>query len=442
MRAIQLMVLSLFGCLLCSNKQSYDSKLLVLDISNLKNDQVMALKSSNVVNWWVEAGDRILIQIPGSDKNELKSRNLPFSILEERVGLEKSELSVIRGAHINSASGLFKPVFKGGRALIVLKKDAARFLHAHAGHGHDVVVSDFEGSQVLAEKVRIDPNILLARSEWSAQQMLFAKEAMQLVDSDRWYADVQNLSQLNRHISSQDNIVARDFVASELKLIPGMKVELQEFSLGVSGRKAWNVIGTYDLSQSSKKAIFVTGHYDSISDSIGRGAPGAEDNATGAAGVIEMARVLSKMEINRKLVFIAFSGEEQGLLGSKHHVSELAPQEGDQIEYVINMDMIGYSKDLTYDVLLETSSKFKTISDKLATMASQTRLNVFRSYNPFGSDHMPYINRGIPAVLTIDNDWDDYVDYHKTTDRIDNVVKDMGWEILKMNVGTVAADSL
>ena len=56
----------------------------------------------------------------------------------------------------------------------------------------------------------------------------------------------------------------------------------------------------------------------------------------------------------------------------------------------------------------------------------------------FGSDHVPYLNQGIPALLTIENDWNQYPDYHSTGDLPVNITLAMGREILKMNVATVA----
>ncbi len=59
------------------------------------------------------------------------------------------------------------------------------------------------------------------------------------------------------------------------------------------------------------------GHYDSTSQSTSSAAPGAEDNASGSAGVLELARVVIEAKPNVNVIFITFSGEEQGLVGSE-----------------------------------------------------------------------------------------------------------------------------
>jgi hypothetical protein len=66
-------------------------------------------------------------------------------------------------------------------------------------------------------------------------------------------------------------------------------------------------------------------------------------------------------------------------------------------------------------------------------------LSTFTSYNPWGSDHVPFINQGISSILTIDHDWSDYPSYHRTGDTIDKVSREMGTAILQMNAGALAA---
>jgi Zn-dependent M28 family amino/carboxypeptidase len=204
------------------------------------------------------------------------------------------------------------------------------------------------------------------------------------------------------------------------------------------GRDAWNVIATFDAGPTSDIYI-ICGHYDSISERPSELAPGAEDNATGAAAVIELARVFSKYPKSATLVFATFSGEEQGLVGSKAFVRNLDPATRSRIKAVLNMDMIGYSKDDSEDVLLESSSRYKNLVDQFAAAASLVDgLKYYVTFNPYGSDHMPFIEAGIPAILTIDNDWGDYPSYHRSSDTIDKVSRDMGAAILRMNAGALA----
>lgn len=82
-------------------------------------------------------------------------------------------------------------------------------------------------------------------------------------------------------------------------------------------------------------------HYDSVSESPAQAAPGADDDATGIAALLELARLLRGVTLKRDLLFAAFGGEEQGLFGSSA-CAEIAERESWPIDVVINMDMIGY----------------------------------------------------------------------------------------------------
>ena len=85
--------------------------------------------------------------------------------------------------------------------------------------------------------------------------------------------------------------------------------------------------------------VVIGAHYDSYSRLSPE--PGADDNATGVAAVLETARILAPGEYERTIVYIAFSGEEQGLVGSEAWASD-ARARGLDIRAVINIDMIGY----------------------------------------------------------------------------------------------------
>ena len=119
---------------------------------------------------------------------------------------------------------------------------------------------------------------------------------------------------------------------------------------------AYNVVGVLEGSDPVLKNenIVIGAHYDhlgrggegSLAPSSGEIHHGADDNASGTAGVIELARIFStqKPRLKRTLVFIAFGGEEEGLLGSNYYVNHpLMPI--DKTVAMINMDMIGRMKD-------------------------------------------------------------------------------------------------
>jgi len=111
------------------------------------------------------------------------------------------------------------------------------------------------------------------------------------------------------------------------------------------------------------------------------------------------------------------------------------------MKLMINMDMIGYSRSATnLRVTLETASRYSDLS-QLYQRLSQIycpRLGVVVSFNPFGSDHVSYLSRGMRAILTIDNDWSTYPHYHRDSDRVQFLIPEMAVEILRLNVAVIA----
>jgi Zn-dependent M28 family amino/carboxypeptidase len=111
-----------------------------------------------------------------------------------------------------------------------------------------------------------------------------------------------------------------------------------------------------------------------------------------------------------------------------------------KVQAMVDMDMIAYTQDADLDCLLETEEFAQTLLDLLADAANQfTSLRIETTFYAWGSDHVPYLAAGLPAILTIENDWSDYPYYHTTNDLPHHLTVAMGEEILKMNVAAVAA---
>ncbi len=133
-----------------------------------------------------------------------------------------------------------------------------------------------------------------------------------------------------------------------------LQVAFDEFTQQPGGRipratQIVNVVATLPGKQAeAKDRIYVVGgHYDSrVSDTMNATdfAPGANDDASGTAAVMEMARVMAKYEFDATLVFIAFAAEEQGLNGSTHW-AEMAKQNQWNVAGMITNDIIGSSRD-------------------------------------------------------------------------------------------------
>lgn len=212
------------------------------------------------------------------------------------------------------------------------------------------------------------------------------------------------------------------------------------FNFNCCGGVRQNVVGIKYGTTRPNEIVIIGGHLDSISQSPTTNAPGAEDNGTGSVSVYELARLLSNVETERTIHFVLFGGEEQGLIGSEAYAAK-ADAENWNIVGVITFDMVGYYDPAGADLWVEgfsTGSNSMWLVD-LVRQHAQTYadLSVY-TYpgNGWGSDHEPFHAHGFPAMLSIENEWDDYSCYHRTCDTIDNIT---GSFLRKIAAGTGTA---
>jgi hypothetical protein len=192
--------------------------------------------------------------------------------------------------------------------------------------------------------------------------------------------------------------------------------------------------------EGARGVVVLTAHLDSINLSGGPSAPapGADDNGSGSAGVLEMARVLSGHSWRHDLRVILFGGEEQGLHGSRQYVAGLSATERARIRAVLNLDMVGSLNTAAPTVLLEGAPRSAALINDLATAAAGwTELTVETSLNPFASDHVPFLDAGIPAVLTIEGADSANGNIHSDRDLLSTVVPALAMQILRMDVAAL-----
>ena len=172
------------------------------------------------------------------------------------------------------------------------------------------------------------------------------------------------------------------------------------------------------------------GNYDSLAPSqIGQIHPGADDNASGTAGVLELARLLAPMkgQLQRGVLFASFAGEELGLLGSAHWVQEpTLPL--DKAVAMLNMDMIGRIKDdKVYIGGVGTGSTLKAAVER-----AQAGSNFKIEYSPGGysaSDHTSFVGKKIPVLFFFSGL---HSDYHKPSDTWDKINPDAAARLLNV----------
>lgn len=250
---------------------------------------------------------------------------------------------------------------------------------------------------------------------------------------------------------------ARDWIFSEFQRFNAecggcMVVEKQSFTQPKANRVPeptvlTNVIATLKGTTDPDRIYVVSGHYDSMCSSPTDAkcdAPGANDDASGTAAVIELARVMSKRKFDATIVFMTVPGEEQGLLGAAHYAEE-AKKKAMNIELMITNDIVG-------GVITHRNSQFRhrlrvfaegVPSDETPQQANTRRsvggendspsrqagryvkeqasryLNNFSAWVIYrrdrygrGGDHIPFLERGFPALRFTESD-EDYTHQHQ-----------------------------
>jgi hypothetical protein len=244
-----------------------------------------------------------------------------------------------------------------------------------------------------------------------------------------------------RGTSSPEELIAANFIAEKFKSA-GLKSfnnsYLKSFSykknlnphdtsvVNIAAKEANNVVGFLD--NKAPYTIVIGAHYDHLGLGHDKNSldanpenkihNGADDNASGTAGVIELASYFSKNNIVEpyNFLFICFSGEELGLLGSKKYC-ENPDIELTKINYMVNMDMIGRLNDSTKKLLIYgvgTSPSWVPLIDSL-----KTNFSIKKDSSGIGpSDQTSFYLKDIPVLHFFTGQ---HADYHKPSDDVGSI---------------------
>jgi len=214
----------------------------------------------------------------------------------------------------------------------------------------------------------------------------------------------------NRGVNGAEHDLARDNIYSAFNSF-GLTTSYNPFVRnGYSGN---NVIGIHQGMTRPDDIYIIGAHYDSVNN------PGADDNASGTAGVLEAARVLSNYDFEATLVFIAFDREEQYLLGSQEYAQQHA---SDNILGMVTMDMIAYNDGSNIARIYgrDSSNPFKnSLADAISDYGNGLATSIFGFLD--ASDHAPFEWQGFQAALLIENGVSNNPYYHKAADSVDTL---------------------
>ncbi|MCP4685080.1 MAG: M20/M25/M40 family metallo-hydrolase [bacterium] len=156
------------------------------------------------------------------------------------------------------------------------------------------------------------------------------------------------------------------------------------------------------------KVIVIGGHYDAVTynqpTEAWEFAPGADDNGSGTALVLEIARVLADVPLRKTVIFMPFSAEEVGLVGSSAAASNFASA-GTNLEVMYNYDMIGYVTDGYWDFDLWAGHSGIYLPHVMAAAERVSSLVPLDGGDGGSSDHKPFLQQGFHAVNGIEGDF-------------------------------------
>lgn len=173
-----------------------------------------------------------------------------------------------------------------------------------------------------------------------------------------------------------------------------------------------NVIGYLPGSDANlaSHAIVVCAHHDHVGYQPGVMFPGSDDNASGTVAMLAIARAASQASVRpkRSLLFISFTGEEMGLLGSKYFV-EHPTWPLDKIDYVINLDMVGQGTTITF----WGGTEFDELRELFESLAKDEGIEIENLPAYPVSDHGPFLDKDIKAVMLLGGGDKEYHMAHK-----------------------------
>jgi hypothetical protein len=304
------------------------------------------------------------------------------------------------------------------------------------------------------------------RADASIQKMI------DQVSAERLEADIRKLVSFGTRntLSEQDDPTrgigaARDWIYAEFQRISEacggcLTVEKQSFEQEKAARIPeptilTNVVATLRGATDPERIYVLSGHYDSMCTSPTDGkcdAPGANDDASGTAAVIELARVMSQRRYDGTIIFMAVAGEEQGLLGAAYF-AEQALQKKWNIEAMITNDIIGgvttkkdsphrnrvrvFSEGVPSNETEQQAATRRSVggendspSRQLARYVKEQADRYMKDFTVWmiyrrdrygrGGDHIPFLERGYAAVRFTEPD-EDYNHQHQNVRTVDGV---------------------
>jgi len=404
--------------------------LTVLSIDGIGPELLTEVKHMEGVDWWLEMGNKLIVSTAKKHTLELPTGVFVASILPN-VNTKDLAFHVLGHCDHSETNQVlhdnFKTVYAGDSVRLINTTEVRdkNQLLAHSA------IQPFAKNKILSYQLSNRPFNNNHQSNSQVQVLV------DQVDQDRWYGQVEYLAGLDRMLEA-DLIIAGEWLENKFTALglSSSRVSLHSYYRG------FNVLGFKQGTTRPDDWYVVGAHLDSRNRTWNDNlpSPGAEDNASGCSGVLEMANVISQYETEASIVFMCFIEEESGLLGSKDVVTHLT-NVGDinKVQAMLNLDMISYrGPDRNTAIAGTNNNLYQTLANTVAANGNQyTDIDWQVNLNMCCTDFVSFGAKGIPAVTSNQPDISSYAGYHSTTDLAVNLDPTLGAGIVKANLVTL-----
>lgn len=317
-------------------------------------------------------------------------------------------------------------------------------------------------------------NLIFAQQDLY-QKILKAKDSISLENLEKHIRVLENAGgHYSRVNFTPGNDSAAAYISTELRKIPNLSVEIDTFFISSATapndtKPLYNIVATLIGKKYPSQYYIIGAHLDCSASLMGSStwnsqwkiikAPGADDNATGVASLIEIARVLSDSTTgllnDYSIRFIAFGAEESGpsYEGSHHgsrHFAEAASDRRESIPGMVSVDMIGYNNNYDYTSIVSNPAS-RWFAEKFYAANEIFTIGLITNDPPFTeatySDHASFWESNYNAILLIENapPWNDspyYIKnkyYHKSIDTTGTVNLGLVRKVAQLTLCSIAS---
>ncbi|MFD2639096.1 M20/M25/M40 family metallo-hydrolase [Piscibacillus salipiscarius] len=262
----------------------------------------------------------------------------------------------------------------------------------------------------------------LAGGNGGESDQAFDNKVVKRVKVDNIYDHVSYLSEEigPRGAGTEGELQTVEYLKEQFESYGYENVQVHEFTFNsFSGEEitSYNVEAVKEpmKNHDTGQTVVVGAHHDSVPHG-----PGANDDASGTAALLELARVYANTPTDTTIKFVAFGAEEYGLWGSRKYAEAMTEEEVESTVAMFQLDMVGSAD--AGDLVMFTANGEKNMVTDLGAAAG-SRVSELVPYSELGrSDHVPFHNLGIPAALFIHTPLEPW--YHTEDDVIEYISKD------------------